>query len=178
MTETPDLAALFARHDKAVLAFSGGKDSLVCLDLCRDYRDKIEVCFVDTGASFPHMMEFVRKVTEGFRFVELKSDQAGWIKQHGLPSDLVPVANSIWRDPAAPDPPKTMLQPWTACCAKLRFEPLLAHLARSGATLFLHGQRRSDGGGFCANSQPGAAVLPGALPDGPEVTLSGHRAVI
>ncbi len=28
MTETPDLAALFARHKKAVLAFSGGKDSL------------------------------------------------------------------------------------------------------------------------------------------------------
>ncbi len=28
-----DLAALFARHEKAVLEFSGGKDSLVCLVL-------------------------------------------------------------------------------------------------------------------------------------------------
>ena len=33
MTDTPDLATLFDRYDKAVLAFSGGKDSLVCLVL-------------------------------------------------------------------------------------------------------------------------------------------------
>ncbi len=124
MIDTPDLAVLFARHKKAVLAFSGGKDSLVCLHLCRDYRDKIDVCFVDTGATFPHMTAFVRKATEGFNFVELKSDQAAWIKQYGLPSDMVPIANSVWRDLAAPDPPKTVLQPWTNCCSKLRFQPL------------------------------------------------------
>ena len=29
----PDLAALFDRHEKAVLGLSGGKDSLVCLHL-------------------------------------------------------------------------------------------------------------------------------------------------
>ncbi len=80
-------------------AFSGGKDSLVCLDLCRGYRDKQEVVWVNTGAMFPHMVEFVRNVTEGFNFVELQSDQHGWLEQQGLPADLVPVANSIWRDP-------------------------------------------------------------------------------
>ncbi len=30
---TPDLESLFDRHEKAVAAFSGGKDSLVCLVL-------------------------------------------------------------------------------------------------------------------------------------------------
>ena len=75
---TPDLESLFARHDRAVLAFSGGKDSLVCLDLCRDYRDKLTLVWVNTGAMFPHMVDFVRKAAEGFNFVELTSDQAGW----------------------------------------------------------------------------------------------------
>ena len=66
MTNTPDLTKLFNRHQKAVLAFSGGKDSLVCLHLCRDYRDKIDVCWVNTGAMLPHMAAFIRKATEGF----------------------------------------------------------------------------------------------------------------
>ena len=161
MPDTPDLTKLFNRHQKAVLSFSGGKDSLVCLHLCRSYRDKLTVAWVNTGAAFPHMAKFIRKATEDFNFVELKSDQDAWIEQYGLPSDMVPVVNSIWsirRDPAAPDPPQTLLQPWTSCCAKLRFTPLLEYLGKSDATLFLHGQRRSDGGGFCADSRPGAAV--------------------
>ncbi|MCH8037202.1 MAG: phosphoadenosine phosphosulfate reductase family protein, partial [Proteobacteria bacterium] len=57
-----------------------------------------------------------------------------------------------------PDPPQTLLQPWTSCCAKLRFEPLLEYLGRSRATLFIHGQRHSDGGGFTVDSGPDAKV--------------------
>ncbi len=158
MANTPDLASLFARHQKAILAFSGGKDSLVCLRLCKPYRDKLTVAWVNTGAMFPHMAAFIRKATESFNFVELKSDQAGWIEQNGLPSDMVPVKNSIWRDGGAPDRPKTMLQPWTSCCWQLRFMPLLEYLERSDATLLVHGQRRSDGGGFTCDSGPGAKI--------------------
>ena len=161
MTAALDLASLFARHKKAVLAFSGGKDSLVCLHLCREFRDQLDVCWVNTGAMFPHMAEFIRKAVKGFNFVELKSDQGAWIKQLGLPVDLVPVSNSIWRvapNSDNPNPPKTMLQPWTSCCAKVRFAPLLEYLAQSGATLFIHGQRYSDGGGFPVTSGPDAKV--------------------
>ena len=157
MSKLPDLASLFARHKKAVLWFSGGKDSLVCLDLCREFRGQLDVCWVNTGAAFPHMVQFIRKATEGYNFVELKSDQAAWIEQQGLPCDMVPVANSIWRHASASEP-KTLLQPWTACCAKLRFQPGLDYLARSGATLLIHGQRRSDGGGFTVDSKLDARV--------------------
>ena len=153
-----DLKSLFARHERGVLAFSGGKDSLVCLDLCREFRDQLDIVWVNTGAMFPHMREFIYKAVEGFNFVELKSDQAGWIEQQGLPSDLVPVVNSIWRDSGVPDPPRTLLQPWTACCAKLRFQPIMEYLSRSDATLFIHGQRASDGGGLTADSGTGAKV--------------------
>ncbi len=107
---TPDLATLFGRHEKAVLAFSGGKDSLACLYLCRDYRDQLEVVWVNTGAMFPHMRDFVYRAAEGYNFVELNSDQAAWHAQHGLPAEIVPVANSSWRDPGTPYPPKTIIQ--------------------------------------------------------------------
>ncbi len=157
-TDTPDLASLFDRHERGVLAFSGGPESLVCLHLCRAYRDKLDVCWVNTGAMFPHMWEFIYKAVEGFNFVEIKSDQAGWIEQQGFPSDMGPVVNSIWRDSGVPDPPRTLLQPWTTCCSKLRGLPILEHLARSGATLYIHGQRRSDGGGFAITSGPDAKV--------------------
>ena len=91
----PDLAELFARHQKAILGFSGGKDSLVCMHLCQDYRDQIEVVWVNTGAMFPHMEEFVRKAAEGFNFVELKSDVTTWRKNFGDPADVVPTFNSF-----------------------------------------------------------------------------------
>ena len=154
----PDLAAIFARHDKAVLAFSGGKDSLVCLHLCRPYRDKLTVVWVNTGAMFPHMVEFVRKATEGFNYIELTSDQAGWIAQFGYPADVVPVVNSIWRDGGRDDSPRTLVQPWTACCAKVRFGPILEYLAQSGATAFIHGQRKSDKGGWLIQPGPDAKI--------------------
>ena len=130
----------------------------MCLHLCKSYRDKLTVAWVNTGAMFPHMATFVREATKGFNFVELKSDQGAWIKQHGFPSDMVPVVNSIWRDPATFDPPQTLLQPWTSCCFQLRFMPLLEYLERSDATLFIHGQRHSDGGGFTVDSGPDAKV--------------------
>ena len=66
IADAPNLAKLFARHQKAVFAFSGGKDSLVCLDLCGEFRDQLDVCWVNTGAAFPQMAEFVRRATEGF----------------------------------------------------------------------------------------------------------------
>ena len=74
MTDTPDLATLFARHERAVLAFSGGKDSLVCLDLCRDYRDKLDVCWTNTGAMFPHMVEDMTPDERDAELARLEND--------------------------------------------------------------------------------------------------------
>ena len=156
----PDLKALFARHEKGVLAFSGGKDSLVCLDLCRDYRDKLDVCWVNTGAMFPHMAEFVRKAAKSFRFVELSSDVEEWRKEFGEPADVVPTFNSYPGLGIKPLQPRALLSHWTACCLANRAWPLTNYIAQSGATLSLHGQRRVDPamGGFMPQSPAGAKV--------------------
>ena len=61
MSEQPEqrtrdyLASLFQGQQRAVLAFSGGKDSLVVADLCRPYKDRITLAWVNTGAMFPQL---------------------------------------------------------------------------------------------------------------------------
>ena len=154
----PDLAVLFDRHEKAVLGFSGGKDSLVCLDLCRPYRDRLDVCWVNTGAMFPHMAEFVREAAAGFNFVELSSDVEAWRREYGDPADVVPTFNSFPGLGIKPLQPRTMLSHWTACCLANRTWPLTDYVSKSGATVFLHGQRSADlaMGGFKVRSTPGA----------------------
>lgn len=39
------------RHERVVLFFSGGKDSLTCLLLLRPYWDRLTVCWINTGAA-------------------------------------------------------------------------------------------------------------------------------
>lgn len=42
------------------VSFSGGKDSTVLLDLCRQVDPNIKAIFVDTGLEFPEIKKFVR----------------------------------------------------------------------------------------------------------------------
>ena len=106
------------------MAFSGGKDSLICLDLCRDYRSQFDLCWVNTGAMFPHMEAFVRKAAEGYNFVELKSDVGAWREKYGEPADVVPVFNSFAGIGLEPTRSRPALQPWTVCCFVNRMKPL------------------------------------------------------
>ena len=144
MSKTPDLEPLFDRHEKAVLAFSGGKDSLVCLHLCRDYRDQLTVVWVNTGAMFPHMAEFIRKAAEGFNYVEIRSDVEAWRRKLGEPSDIVPTFNSLAGIGLDPLRSRLAIQPWTTCCLENRTLPIWRYAEASGATLSIHGQRKSD----------------------------------
>jgi 3'-phosphoadenosine 5'-phosphosulfate sulfotransferase (PAPS reductase)/FAD synthetase len=47
---------------KAVLQFSGGKDSLACLLLLRPWWDRLTVMWVNTGAAFPETLELMEAV--------------------------------------------------------------------------------------------------------------------
>ena len=42
------------------VSFSGGKDSTVLLDICRNLFPNIEAVFVDTGLEYPEIREFVK----------------------------------------------------------------------------------------------------------------------
>ena len=151
-----EIRAAFDRRERGVLAFSGGKESCVILHLCRPFRDRLTVIWVNTGAMFPHMVEFVRNATEGFDFVELESDQAAHIQGAGWPAGVVPVSESLWRIPELNRRPEVLVQPWTTCCQTLRSNPIHEFLIqhKSLYTLFIHGQRSNHEPGFAAKSEP------------------------
>ena len=44
------------------IAFSGGKDSTVLLDIARQEYPDIKACFINTGLEFPEIVEFVKTI--------------------------------------------------------------------------------------------------------------------
>lgn len=54
--------------NKVFVAFSGGKDSTVLLDLCRVLNPNIKAVFCNTGNEYPDIVQFVRRLqaTDGY----------------------------------------------------------------------------------------------------------------
>lgn len=137
------IESVINRHERIALHFSGGKDSLCCLYLLKDYWDKIDVVWVNAGASYPEtlqQMEAVRQLVPNF--VEIKSDQPSVIAKYGFPSDIVPVPNAEVGQHLRPLDVK--IQPWTACCWKNLWEPMQNKMKEMGITLIIRGQKNSD----------------------------------
>ncbi len=131
-------------HDRIVLQFSGGKDSLALLCLFKPHLHCMTVLHCDTGDQLPEIQRLV-DVTEASvpRFHRVKTDAPSWIAKHGLPSDLVPIRchpsiANIYRETMPP------IVPHTDCCAANRWTPMLTALRELRPTLVIHGQRRTD----------------------------------
>jgi len=124
---------------RPVLALSGGKDSVMLLDLCRPYRNQLHVVWARTTETFPHMVEFVRRNATGWDFVELVGDQAKHFAKHGWPSAIIPV-----RHRPHEKNPGILIQSEGYCCKDLQYKPLARYVKRYGADLVLHGQTAED----------------------------------
>ena len=134
------LEEAFTKHKKAVLWFSGGKDSLVVHHLCQDYMDRITVAWVNTGAALPHMEEFIRK----FDVMEIRGNQPENISMFGYPTDIAPSSKSCYQAACDSTFQGPMLQDWRICCQLNRWLPGAEFVARHGFTLSIHGQRKED----------------------------------
>lgn len=137
---------MLADHKKAVLEFSGGKDSTALLHLARPFLDRVDVIFCDTGASFPHVVDFVMETCRAWNarltIVRPVVDVKSYTEEFGLPSDIVPVDSSPemrgfihQRQP---------LQSYFSCCRKMLWEPMHKFVIDSDATLVLRGAKKSD----------------------------------
>ena len=83
-------------EDKVYVAFSGGKDSTVLLDIVRrDYPD-IPAVFVNTGLEFPEIVKFVRTV-ENVTWLKPKMNFKEVIEKYGYPVVAKRVADYVGR---------------------------------------------------------------------------------
>lgn len=131
-------------HERIVLQFSGGKDSLALLYLFKPHLGRITVLHCDTGDLLPEVQGLVDIIEANVpSFHRAKSDATAWIAKHGLPSELIPlrchpgIAN-VYREAGHP------IVPMTDCCAANRWQPMDAALRELQPSLVIHGQRRSD----------------------------------
>jgi phosphoadenosine phosphosulfate reductase len=135
---------VFARHERAALMFSGGKDSLACVYLLKPHWEKITVVWVNTGNAFPETESLVRRVAaEVPAFFEAKSDVAGFRQRYGMPADLVPIQHSAAGFAVTGGKP-VMITSAYACCRANIWQPGMAAARALGATLIIRGQRADE----------------------------------
>jgi phosphoadenosine phosphosulfate reductase len=148
---------MLGSHDHAALQFSGGKDSLALLHLARPWLDRITVFFGDTGAVYPHVIEFVHKTCDdlGAKLVVVKTDMFAYTERFGLPSDIVPVdVSPEMHTRTFGHKPKQMLQSSLTCCSNLIWIPMFNAIRDSGIKLVLRGTKKCD---------PHVTVPPGTI---------------
>lgn len=140
-----DFAPIFERHKLAALSFSGGKDSLACLWLLRDYWDKIDVVWCNTGDAFPETRRLMHKVRQIVpRFVEVMTDVKYQNELWGWPVDLLPVRNHANVQAIMFPHQRQRLQSCIACCNENLWEPTMRSIEKSGATMIIRGQKLVD----------------------------------
>lgn len=139
---------MLGKHDRAMLEFSGGKDSLAALYLARPYLDRITVLFADTGGTFPHVVEFVKDTCSDLgatlQIVEPQMPAPQFTELYGLPSDMVPAwatAEMAW---TLKDRPKRLLQAPMTCCMTMLLLPLSRTVIASGVKLVIRGAKKAD----------------------------------
>ena len=161
---------LLEAHDKIVLQFSGGKDSLACLLLTKPWWPKITVMWTNTGDAFPETIEQMAQIKAMVpHFLEVKTDQPKQISAHGWPSDVVSVkatefgriltesgarASGACADTSEarpiPTPASTtpgapaIIQGYPLCCNANIWTPMFEATLHLGATLVLRGTRKDD----------------------------------
>ncbi len=133
-----------ARHERIILQFSGGKDSLATLYLMRPWWEKILVVWANSGDAFPETLAQMQRIRNTVpRFFEARADQPRHIAEHGWPSDLVSVDATAFGDLLRRKSTQR-LQPYPACCGTNIWAPMEAAVAAFGATLVIRGTRKDD----------------------------------
>lgn len=156
------LADVFARHEKVALMYSGGKDSLACLYLAKEYLGKAYVVWVDTQANFPEIEEAMLALRLP-NLIRVVSDQPASIAANGYPVDVVPVDYTKHGQEYSNTPKQIMLRNYMECCSENIWVPARNALKELGVTAVIRGQR--------ADESHGAPIASGYVEDGVEHVL-------
>lgn len=156
------LADVFARHEKVALMYSGGKDSLACLYLAKEYLDKAYVVWVDTQANFPEIEEAMLALRLP-NLIRVVSDQPASVAANGYPVDVVPVDYTKHGQEYSNAAKPIMLRNYMECCSENIWVPARNALKELGVTAVIRGQR--------ADESHGAPITSGYVEDGVEHVL-------
>lgn len=130
------------RHDRIALSFSGGKDSLACMYLLREFLPRITVYHLDTGDLMPETHEVVAHAAAmAPNFVRIDTDVGEWIKQHGPPSDVVPYTAHPLAERMGQRLP---ISARYDCCFHNVMWPLYQRIKDDGCTLLIRGTKAAD----------------------------------
>lgn len=125
-----------------ILAFSGGKDSMACLHLCKESIDC--AIYVNTGKAYPETLEMVSYAEKIVPVIVVHTDQDSQNWLEGIPADVVPIdwtrlGRLISGSKAA------TIQSYLSCCRDNIAYPLFQQAKEMGATEIIYGQRDEDG---------------------------------
>lgn len=139
-----DVDRIFANHRTVVLDFSGGKDSLALLYLCRPYWDRLIVSWANPGATLPEMAAYMARIRKMVpTFLETRGDQPTDIADNGWPVDVFPVFTSEqargWTRKNG-----IVTRPFYECCATNLWMPMRRAALSVGADAVIRGQKDSD----------------------------------
>lgn len=160
------IAAIFEKHERVQVDFSGGKDSIVLAHILERYKERFELVWVNTGAMFPHMEKFVREYGKRYRLVEVMGNQDERFKVAGLPAYVVPITYTpIGIHELKRRSSSVVINDWITCCVVVRSKPSFDHAKEASNTVILHGQREEDGGGYPHNEIRDGVELFGPIYD-------------
>lgn len=121
-------------HKKIALQYSGGKDSLACLELVKDHLEKITVVWMNTGAAYPETIAHMEEVKKSVpHFLEITSNQEQHIRAFGYPIDFEPLKSTL-----------IPLQSWSTCCSANMWVPTQNGIRENKFTLVIRGQKKRD----------------------------------
>lgn len=142
---TQTLESFYKLHDKVALLFSGGKDSLTALYLCKPWWDKTVIAWVNTGANFPEVVKFVEHIRRMVpHFVEIKSNATEFVHQHGFPSEVVAISNTDLGTMVQKPHGNVRMCSKFECCEHNLWRPILQFMKTTDATGIIKAQKHGD----------------------------------
>lgn len=131
------------KHTKIALQLSGGKDSVACLYLLKDYLDRITVYHLNTGDQ-PKETQVVMDELRKFipNYVEVRTNSGEWIRNNGYPSDVVPTNSTMLG--VLYGKSIIRLSDRFECCYKNLMKPMHDRMTDDGITLIIRGTKKID----------------------------------
>jgi phosphoadenosine phosphosulfate reductase len=140
---------MIAPGRKAILQFSGGKDSTALLYHMRPYLKSLTVVNVNTGAILPEVEDFIertcQKLGANLEIIRPEIDVFMYTEYAGYPADIVPFESTPFFRYALHGPHNgQLIQSYGECCAAMLWTPMKKYMKENNIDLVFRGSKKAD----------------------------------